>query len=91
MPEGCWYACVFESEKRIIYGRAPHCDKDSVVDNIKKSLGYHNMLGLNSQVFLRSSRFVKNDAMAYCEKQMDRNAGEFANFRTTKLDLRWEQ
>ena len=91
MPDGCWYACVFESEKRIIYGRAPECDADSVLDSIKESLCYHNLLGLNSKVFLRPRRFLKNDAMEYCEKLMDRSAGEFASFQTTKLDLRWSQ
>jgi len=91
MSEGCWYACVFETDKRIIYGRAPVCDADSVVDSIKHSLCYHNLIGLNSRVFLRPSRFLRDDAMEYCERQMERKAGEFGGFQLTKLDLRWEQ
>jgi len=89
MAEGCWYACVYETEKRIIYGRAPQCDVDSVLDSIKESLRFHNLIGLHSQVFLRPNRFLKNDAMGYCEEQMNKSAGDFSKFRTTKLDLRW--
>jgi len=83
-----WYACVYEGEKRIIYGRAPAGESEGVVDHIKESLRFHNLIGLHSKIFLRSSRFVDDGVVEYCEKKMDRNQGDFRSFATTKLDLR---
>ena len=87
MPDKRWYACVYQSEKRIIYGRAPLEGTTDALDTIKRSLRFHNLIGLHSPVFLRSHRFVKNDVATYCEEQMDKDAGELAAFRKTKIDL----
>jgi hypothetical protein len=82
-----WYACVYESEQRIVYGRAPEGSED-VVDDIKRSLAYHDLIGLRSKVFLRKSRFSPEAVAKYCEKKADRNRGDYQYFRVVKLDLR---
>lgn len=85
-----WYACVHEGERRIVYGRAPLGEPDDVVDEIKRGLRFHELIGLHSKVFLRSSRFHPGAVRPFCEKHADKNRGDYADFRAVKLDLRWE-
>jgi hypothetical protein len=83
-----WYACVFEGEKRIIYGRAPVGDSEDSVEDIKRSLLFHDLIGLQSKVFLRSSRLYPNAVLGFCEEKSDRNKGDYQSYKVVKLDLR---
>jgi hypothetical protein len=83
-----WYACVYEGESRIIYGRAPVGDPEDIVEDIKQSLLFHDLIGLQSRLFVRSSRFHPGAVPEYCEKKADKNRGEYRDFKVVKLDLR---
>jgi len=83
-----WYACVFEGDRRIVYGRAPEGGPEDIMEDIKRSLLFHELIGLGSKVFLRKRRFVPNAIVGYCEKKADKNGGDYGDFRVVKLDLR---
>lgn len=82
-----WYACVYEGERRIIYGRAPEGDA-TISDEIKRSLAFHNLIGLGSKVFLRKSRLSPAKVTGFCENRADKNSGDYKDFKVVKLDLR---
>lgn len=84
-----WYACVYESEGRIIYGRAPLGSPDEIVENIKRSLRFHKLIGLKSKVFLSETRFKPDAVLDFCERQARKNEGTYRDFKPVKLDLRW--
>ena len=83
-----WYACVYEGERRIMYGRAPEGDPEDIVEGIKRSLLFHDLIGLQSKVFLRTSRLYPGAVIKYCEKKADKNQGDYGDFKVVKLDLR---
>ena len=85
-----WYACVYEGEKRIVYGRAPLGEPDNILDEIKRGLRFHKLIGLQSRIFLRESRFNPGAVHDYCERHADKNPGDYRDFSAVKLDLRWE-
>lgn len=89
MADLCWYACVYEGEKTIVYGRAPCGEEAEIVEEIKRSLNFHRLIGLNSKIFLRSDRFLEDDVIEFCERRMEKNKGHYGGYRITKLDLRW--
>ena len=86
-----WYACIYESERRIIYGRAPVGETEDIVDQIKRSLRFHKLIGLQSQIFLKESRFQQDDFYDFCEEKMEKESGDYRGFRSVKVDLRWEK
>jgi hypothetical protein len=88
MSELNWYACVYEGEARIIYGRAPVGSPDEIVEDIKRSLLFHDLIGLRSRVFLRSSRLHPDAVLGFCEEKADKNSGDYQDFKVVKLDLR---
>jgi hypothetical protein len=90
MTEVQWYACVHESESRITYGRAPLGELELVVAAIKRDLGFHKLLGLQSKVFLRSSRLGPGEVPGFCERRANKNRGHYEDFETVKVDLRWD-
>ena len=83
-----WYACAFEGERRIIYGRAPEGDPENIVEDIKRSLLFHDLIGLQSKVFLRTSRLYPGAVIEFCENKADKNRGDYGEFKVVKLDLR---
>ncbi len=83
-----WYACVYEGERRIIYGRAPRGGHEDIVEDIKRSLVFHDLIGLRSKVFLRTSRLNPGKVSKFCEKRADKNSGDYGEFKVVKLDLR---
>ena len=83
-----WYACVYEGERCIVYGRAPVGGPDTIVEDIKRSLVYHDLIGLRSKVFLRTSRLNPGFVTGFCEKKADKNRGDYQDFKVVKLDLR---
>jgi hypothetical protein len=83
-----WYACVYEGECRIVYGRAPRGGHEDIVEDIKRSLVFHDLIGLRSKVFLRTSRLDPGKVPRFCEKRADKNRGDYGEFKILKLDLR---
>jgi hypothetical protein len=83
-----WYACVYEGDRRIIYGRAPRGGHEDIVEDIKRSLVFHDLIGLRSKVFLRTSRLNPGAVPSFCEKRADKNLGDYGEFKVVKLDLR---
>ncbi len=83
-----WYACVYEGEGRIVYGRAPEGGPEDILEDIKRSLLFHELIGLGSKVFLRTSRLYPGAVVEFCEKQSDKNGGDYKDFKVVKLDLR---
>lgn len=84
-----WYACVYEGEGRVIYGRAPVGTPVEIVENIKRSLRFHKLIGLQSKVFLSESRFEPDRVLEFCERNACKNLGTYRDFKPVKLDLRW--
>lgn len=84
-----WYACVYEGEQRVIYGRAPVGSPDEIVEDIKRSLRFHKLIGLQSKVFLSESRFQPDAIVEFCERNAAKNEGDYQAFKAVKLDLRW--
>lgn len=91
MSDLYWYACIFESESRIIFGRAPvGGEPDQIVEAIKESLHFHDLIGFRSKVFLRGSRLFPDAVIDYCEEKAEKNRGEYRGYKVVKLDLRWD-
>ena len=88
-PDLRWYTCVHESEGRIVYGRAPRGNSEEILEEIKNGLRFHKLIGLQSKIFLRSSRIHEKTVCEFCEEKADKNSGEYQEFKTVKLDLRW--
>jgi len=88
MPDLHWYACVYEGERRIIYGRAPEGNPEQIVENIKNSLLFHDLIGLQSKVFLNPSRFRPRELKGFCEEQAKKEHGDYGDFKVVKIDLR---
>ena len=84
-----WYACVYESDRRIIYGRAPVGAEESILEDIKRSLRFHKLIGLQSKVYLSPKRLPPDAIFDFCETRAERETGDYRHFATTKLDLRW--
>jgi hypothetical protein len=87
MAELSWYACVYESERRIIHGRAPRGDA-SLADRIKSSLTYHNLIGLQSKLYIRESRLSPKEVRQFCEHKSDRARGDYRDYKLVKVDFR---
>jgi len=84
-----WYACVYESEKRIIYGRAPVGSEEAILEHIKSSLRFHKLIGLQSKIYLSPARLPARAIYDFCETRAARGRGDYHDYVTTKLDLRW--
>ena len=83
-----WYACVYETGRAIVYGRAPEGGAEDILDGIKQSLVFHDLIGIRSKVFLKDKRFRPGAVVDYCEEQAEKDRGDYRDFKVVKLDLR---